>query len=42
VLKPEYVRLLWTDPLGTKFLTYGIISEIVGILVIRQISNVKV
>jgi tight adherence protein B len=42
VLKPEYVRLLWTDPLGTKFLTYAIISEIVGILIIRQISNVKV
>ena len=41
-LKPEYVRLLWTDPLGTKFLTYAIISEIVGILIIRQISNVKV
>jgi tight adherence protein B len=41
-LKPEYVRLLWTDPLGTKFLTYAIISEIIGILVIRQISNVKV
>ena len=31
-----------TDPLGTKFLTYAIISEIVGIIVIRQISNVKV
>ena len=42
VLKPEYVRLLWTDPLGTKFLTYAIISEIIGILIIRQISNVKV
>ena len=41
-LKPEYVRLLWTDPLGTKFLTYAIVSEIVGILVIRQISSVKV
>jgi tight adherence protein B len=41
-LKPEYVRLLWTDPLGTKFLTYAIISEIVGILVIRQLSNIKV
>jgi len=42
ILKPEYVILLWTDPLGTKFLTYAIISEIVGIIVIRQISNVKV
>jgi tight adherence protein B len=42
VLKPEYVQLLWTDPLGTKFLTYAIISEIIGIIVIRQLSNIKV
>jgi tight adherence protein B len=41
-LKPEYVQLLWTDPLGTKFLTYAIISEIIGVIIIRQISNVKV
>ena len=41
-LKPEYVRLLWTDPLGSKFFTYAIISEIVGILVIRKIANIKV
>jgi len=42
VQKPEYIRLLWTDPLGTKFFTYAIISEIIGILIIRQIANVKV
>jgi tight adherence protein B len=41
-LKPEYVMLLWEDPLGTKFLTYAIVSEIIGILVIRQLSNIKV
>jgi tight adherence protein B len=41
-LKPEYVRLLWTDPVGSKFFTYAIISEIVGILVIRKIANVRV
>jgi tight adherence protein B len=41
-LKPEYVRLLWTDPIGSKFFTYAIISEIVGILVIRKIANIKV
>ena len=40
-LKPEYMRLLWTDPLGIKFFTYGIISEIVGIIVIRHMSNIK-
>jgi tight adherence protein B len=42
ILKPEYMRLLWTDPVGTKFFTYAIISEIVGILVIRKIANVRV
>jgi tight adherence protein B len=42
ILKPEYMRLLWTDPVGTKFFTYGIISEIVGILVIRKIANIRV
>lgn len=40
-LKPEYIRLLYTDPTGSKFLTYAIISEIVGILVIRRIANVR-
>lgn len=42
ILKPDYVRLLWTDPTGSKFFTYAIISEIVGILVIRKIANIKV
>jgi tight adherence protein B len=40
-LKPEYIRLLYTDPVGSKFLTYAIISEIVGIIVIRKMANVK-
>jgi tight adherence protein B len=42
ILKPEYVRLLWTDPVGTKFFIYAICSEIVGILVIRRIANIRV
>jgi tight adherence protein B len=42
ILKPDYVRLLWTDPVGSKFFTYAIISEIIGILVIRKIANIKV
>jgi tight adherence protein B len=42
ILKPEYIRLLWTDPVGSKWLTYAICSEIVGILIIRKIANVKV
>ena len=42
ILKPEYMRLLWTDPVGQEFLTYAIIFEIVGILVIRKIANIRV
>jgi len=41
ILKPEYIKLLYTDPVGSKFLTYAVISEIVGILVIRKIANIK-
>ena len=36
------MRLLWTDPIGTKCLTYAIISEAIGILVIRRIANIRV
>jgi len=41
ILKPEYIRLLYTDEAGQKFLTYAIISETIGILVIRKIANPK-
>lgn len=41
ILKPEYIRLLYTDETGSKFLTYAVISEIVGILIIRKIANPK-
>jgi tight adherence protein B len=40
-LKPEYMILLYSDETGSKFLTYAIISEIVGILVIRKIASPK-
>jgi Flp pilus assembly protein TadB len=41
-LKPEYMRLLWEDPVGSKFFTYAIFSEAIGILVIRRMANIKV
>jgi tight adherence protein B len=41
VLKPEYIRLLYTDETGQKFLTYAIFSELIGILVIRRIASPK-
>ncbi len=41
-LKPEYIKLLFTDPFGTKALTYAICSELIGILIIRKMANIKV
>ena len=41
VLKPDYIRVLYTDELGQKFLTYAVCSEIVGILIIRKIASPK-
>jgi tight adherence protein B len=40
-VKPDYLRLLYTHPVGSKFLTYAVISELVGILIIRRIANVR-
>jgi tight adherence protein B len=42
ILKPEYIRLLWTDPVGSKIFTAAIIWESIGILIIRKIANIKV
>ncbi|MDX1980545.1 MAG: type II secretion system F family protein [Bryobacteraceae bacterium] len=41
ILKPEYIRLLYTDETGKMFLTYAVISEIIGILIIRKIASPK-
>jgi len=40
-LKPEYLQILWTDSLGTIFFTYGILSEILGAIVLWRIASVK-
>jgi tight adherence protein B len=40
-LRYEYISLLWQTPLGSSLLIYGVMSEIVGILVIRRIAVVK-
>ena len=41
IVKPDYIYLLFTDPVGSKFLTYAVISEMIGILIIRRIANVR-
>ncbi len=40
-MRYDYISVLWTTPLGSQLLIYGVISEIVGILVIRKIGSVK-
>ncbi len=40
-LKPEYFRLLLDDETGQMILTYSIVSEIIGILILRKLSSPK-
>jgi tight adherence protein B len=40
-LRYDYISVLWLTPSGSRFLIYGIISEIVGILVIRKVGSVR-
>jgi tight adherence protein B len=41
-LNPNYIMLLFNDPLGTKMLAGGVILQVLGALVIRKIINIKV
>ncbi|MBI4471419.1 MAG: type II secretion system F family protein [Acidobacteria bacterium] len=40
-MRYDYISVLWLTPAGSQFLVYGVISEIVGILVIRRIASVR-
>ncbi|MBN1588988.1 MAG: type II secretion system F family protein [Pirellulales bacterium] len=41
-MNPDYVSVLFTDPLGKKMLAGAIVMQIFGALVIRKIVNIKV
>ncbi|HZZ28064.1 MAG TPA: type II secretion system F family protein [Pirellulales bacterium] len=41
-LNPDYVTVLFTDPIGKKMLAGGVVMQILGALVIRKIVNIKV
>ena len=41
-LNPDYVMVLFTDPLGKKMLVAGLVLQLVGALAIRKIVNIKV
>lgn len=41
-LNPDYVMVLFKDPMGTKMLAIAVLMQIAGALVIRKIVNIKV
>jgi tight adherence protein B len=41
-MNPNYIMLLFTDPMGKQMLAGGIIMQVFGALVIRKIINIKV
>jgi len=41
-LNPDYIAVLWTDPLGKKMLAMAIVFQVIGALMIRKIVNIRV
>jgi tight adherence protein B len=41
-MKPDYISLLWTDPLGVKMSIFGLIMQILGAYSIKKIVDIKV
>jgi tight adherence protein B len=41
-LNPDYVMMLFNDPMGKKMLAVAVIMQVLGALVIRKIINIKV
>lgn len=40
-LNPKYITPLFTDPLGVRFLTVGIVLQVVGYFVLRKVTQPK-
>jgi tight adherence protein B len=41
-LNPEYITVLFTDPMGKKMLAGAVVMQLLGALVIRKIVNIRV
>jgi tight adherence protein B len=41
-IKPDYIQLLWTEPLGIKMAVFGLIAQILGAITIKKIIDIKV
>jgi tight adherence protein B len=42
ITNPQYVSLLWTDPIGIKLLWYALAMLIVGVLWLRRVIRIRV
>src|SRR5262249_33494495 len=40
-MKPDYVSLLWTDPLGVKMSIFGLVLQVLGAYAIKKIVDIK-
>ena len=41
-MNPDYVMVLFTDPMGKKMLAGAVVMQVLGALVIQKIVNIKV
>jgi tight adherence protein B len=41
-MKPDYISLLWTDPLGIQMAVFGLVMQILGAICIKKIVDIKV
>jgi tight adherence protein B len=41
-IKPDYIQVLWTEPMGIRMSIFGLIMQIFGALVIKKIISIKV
>ena len=41
-MKPDYISLLWTDPLGVKMSIFALIMQVLGAYSIKKIVDIKV
>ena len=41
-MKPDYIQMLWTDPLGVKMSIFALVMQILGAVCIKKIVDIKV
>jgi tight adherence protein B len=41
-MKPDYISLLWTDPLGVKMSIFALVLQVLGAYAIKKIVDIKV